>query len=286
MGNSDIDIEVVIQMDLDKYVNWLLTNQGVSEDEKKASFDALRTFLMERDEDDSAAHRIAHEDVYIKTKYWIPPSDEVRGNFPLWREHSLKDEQNYFSSRYEHSPLPQSAILEKEKTRIGTRINNLYTIELQKLTEGWVTEKYYEMASLIGMIDYLKKICVPEIDLGNQNIPEKKPAKKFIAKELALAYILDLYAAGKQIPINRVDGAHDAKEISRIGQTQYGIKGDTFYRAVKDIRERYDLNKDRDLQQISKDWYSGVMALTKNRQLLQSYLEGKGLIHGTMRKNP
>ncbi|ASW72981.1 hypothetical protein IQ37_09790 [Chryseobacterium piperi] len=51
---------------------------------------------------------------------------------------------------------------------------------------------------------------------------EKAP--KFIAKEYALAYIFDLYANGKKLPVNRIDGGYNQKEIEDIGIAK-GLKG-------------------------------------------------------------
>lgn len=112
-------------------------------------------------------------------------------------------------------------------------------------------------------------------------IPQAQPTSqssqpKFIANEYALAYILDLYANGKQIPYNRIEGGFDAKELKQTG-TKRGLKGDTFYRAVMKVA-KYDLNKKEHLEAISKDWLRAVKVLSKDWNTVLKYLEAKQLL--------
>ncbi|MDW7691475.1 hypothetical protein R9C00_17990 [Flammeovirgaceae bacterium SG7u.111] len=112
--------------------------------------------------------------------------------------------------------------------------------------------------------------------LVTQSNSSKKTSKKFIANEHALAYIFDLYAEGKQVPINRTEGGLNAKEIKRIGIEKGFDKPDTFYRAVKNVL-KFDLNKTKDLNNISKDWFNGVKTLSNNWVKTSEYLKEKGL---------
>ncbi|MBO9684327.1 MAG: hypothetical protein J7502_16960 [Flavisolibacter sp.] len=110
---------------------------------------------------------------------------------------------------------------------------------------------------------------------------EKEPARKLPAKICALSYIFDLYAKGQQLPIRPVDGSFDGKEMERIGDSRYGIKGHTFYHAVtkRDIGLiYYDLNKKIILNQISANWYNEIMELTEDKQALTEYLVKQELI--------
>lgn len=100
--------------------------------------------------------------------------------------------------------------------------------------------------------------------------------RKYTAKEYALAYVLDAYASGIQVPQNKTAGGNSKKEIKLIGEAK-GIKGDTFYRAVLCIG-KYDLNKKFDLLQISKDWEHVVKDLCSDWPKIQNYLRGKLLI--------
>lgn len=119
----------------------------------------------------------------------------------------------------------------------------------------------------------------PNIEpLPPQPIDEQKPIK-YGAKEYALTYIFDLYATGKQVPINRIEGSLDAKKIKQDVSKfpMYDKAPDTFYRAVKSVLE-YDLNKPTDLQNISKDWLNAVRNLSTNWVITERYLKDKNLI--------
>jgi len=114
--------------------------------------------------------------------------------------------------------------------------------------------------------------------LPPQPIDEQKPIK-YGAKEYALTYIFDLYATGKQVPINRIEGSLDVKKIKQDVSKfpMYDKAPDTFYRAVKSVLE-YDLNKPTDLQNISKDWLNAVRNLSTNWAKTEQYLKDKKLI--------
>lgn len=117
----------------------------------------------------------------------------------------------------------------------------------------------------------------------NQNPTETKTEhekpKKLIANEYALAYIFDLMASGKQIPVNRKDGGYDKKALIKIGSElyQFNEEKDTFYRAVKHVAT-FELNKRKDLEQISKCWIEAVKAASKDWGKTHKYLIEKGLI--------
>lgn len=101
--------------------------------------------------------------------------------------------------------------------------------------------------------------------------------RKYIAKEYALAYIFDLYAKGEMIPINVIDGGYNAKQLKQIGLDRGFSSPDTFYRAVKTVL-KFDLNKIKDLQIISKDWLNAVEKLSNNWIETQQYLKKQNLI--------
>lgn len=124
-----------------------------------------------------------------------------------------------------------------------------------------------------SITDILKAPALPP-----QPIDEQKPIK-YGAKEYALTYIFDLYATGKQVPINRIEGSFDAKKIKQDVSKfpMYDKAPDTFYRAVKSVLE-YDLNKPTDLQNISKDWLNAVRNLSTNWVITEQYLKDKNLI--------
>ena len=103
--------------------------------------------------------------------------------------------------------------------------------------------------------------------------------RKFIAKEYALAYVFGLYSKGEHIPCNRTnDAGLDSKYLISIGaeRTENKYKGDTFYRAVKEVI-KYDLNNIKDLNNISTDWLNAVLTISKNDPEIIQYLSSKEL---------
>lgn len=109
---------------------------------------------------------------------------------------------------------------------------------------------------------------------------EQEQPKKFIANEYALAYIFDLYATGKQIPINITEGGYNKSGLIEKGYElyKYDNKKDTFYRAVKHVVKNYDLNNKQDLMQISIRWNEAVKELSKDWCKTEEYLIEKKLI--------
>lgn len=109
---------------------------------------------------------------------------------------------------------------------------------------------------------------------------EQETPKKFTANEYALTYIFDLYANGKQIPTNKTEGGYNKKVLIQTGIElyQFDEKKDTFYRAVKNVAEKFDLNKKQDLINISQSWIEAVKTLSKDWNKTEKYLKEKKLI--------
>lgn len=104
---------------------------------------------------------------------------------------------------------------------------------------------------------------------------------KYKAKEYALAYIFDLYSKGEQIPINRTnDAGFDKKILECIGseKTNGNFKGNTFYNAVKEIINKYNINSLQDLNLISSDWKNAVLAISENDNEIIKYLKNNSLM--------
>lgn len=113
-----------------------------------------------------------------------------------------------------------------------------------------------------------------------KNVVEYKNNKvlKYSAKEYALAYIFDLFSKGQQIPINRKEATLDAKYLKSIGEekTKGNFKGDTFYRAVKEVKN-YNLNDIKELNLISNNWKNAVLAISKNDNEIKKYFSNQNL---------
>lgn len=137
------------------------------------------------------------------------------------------------------------------------------------------TLAYHQCKKLYEEANALKDNIKPKPD----TIDFSANTQKFTAKEYALTYILDLYSKGNLVPTNRTnDAGLNKKLIESIGEqkTNGNFKGNTFYKAVKEVL-KYDLNTRKDLQQISTDWRRAVLTICNNPEDISKYLTNKGL---------
>lgn len=131
--------------------------------------------------------------------------------------------------------------------------------------------------------EFERKFSITDIIKVSTSPPqqsEKPKPTNYKADEYALAYIFDLHAEGKQVPINRIEGGFSAKQIRQDSTlfSSYDKTPDGFYRAVRKIVLEYDLNKKTDLENISMDWHNAVKGLSNNWSATKQYLIDKGLI--------
>lgn len=148
---------------------------------------------------------------------------------------------------------------------------------LSKLFDFCENEKPKKTIPTIHIEEEEKPSQVSSIDYSKYN----KEHNGLTAKEFALAYLFRLNAYGQQVPRNRLDDKLDAKELKRIGAKEYGFaKGDTFYRAVKNIKEdnKYKLNSRKELEHISKGWLNAVLKINNHDEQVKSYLEINNLL--------
>lgn len=137
-------------------------------------------------------------------------------------------------------------------------------------------QRIKDMEQMLKLSKYSESDNLDNESLIPQPINQPK-SLKYKADEYALAYVFDLWAQGKQVPSNRIEGGYNAKELKRIGANYYKFKKpDTFYRAVRKVLT-YDLNKTQYLESISKDWYNAVKKLSKNWVITEQYLRDKNL---------
>ncbi len=156
---KELPKEDILTVDVDKYVSWLFSNEGVSDSNKEKSYRDLVEFLCEKDErvDRKEAKAEAYEEIYQKTLYWTPPTKEIKENFAIWRKRAFEVEARFLKT-YEGGALSKTHIFQRELDRICDRINTNYPTQSDAMLLGWVTDQYYEMAQLAGMIDYIKSL--------------------------------------------------------------------------------------------------------------------------------
>ena len=197
-------------------------------------------------------------------------------------------EAKCFSKDLDNAGLTLLAQQIKEMIYLHRHRNNVFenNSEQQKNIEEHFKAAANRLESL------LNDVVLPKIEFRNSRTNKKEPENEFsyiekkeqqqsfIANEYALAYIFDLYAKGKQVPQNPIEGGLAAKEIERIGKEVYNFpkEPDSFYRAVKTVKGKYDINKKEDLENISKRWCEAVRFLSKDWNTVSEYLKDKRLI--------
>jgi hypothetical protein len=142
----------------------------------------------------------------------------------------------------------------------------------------------YDFDELIILTDEDCEIITKAFDEFLKILPNITPkvlsfnCRKFRPAEYALTYIFELHVSGQQFPTNPVEGTLNKKELEKIGENRYNLKGDTFYRRVKEIKEKFDINKLQHLEQISKEWLFAVQSICTDWEPLSRYLKNKRLI--------
>lgn len=175
---------------------------------------------------------------------------------------SLKD--IFFKQRIENY---KSSYTFNEK--IELELDTLDSLIIKELDYKILKGRYKKLLTEISISESTIK------DNSTTTIQNKKI--KYSANENALAYIFDLYANGEQVPINRVEGSLNAKKLKEIGSKRGFSKPDTFYRSVKNVLKKFDLNNKKDLDSISIDWYNAVKNLSKDWVTMKQYLDKKEL---------
>jgi hypothetical protein len=119
-----------------------------------------------------------------------------------------------------------------------------------------------------------------EAELKNQRSIGKR--KKYSNKEIALAYIFEVDATGQPI-LKSSQGEFAKNKIQSIGEKEYNVNGNSFYKEVRNIRNKYNINNEKDLNSISPRWYDVVKEISIKRNkwdTINEYLKTKGILKG------
>jgi hypothetical protein len=297
MSNHRISTADLASLDVDKYLNWVFTQKAITRQQKKIEAMGMidippdeNCFYMnirngmsvkdaisrvDKERRTMARYRKAVGEVFFNTSYWKEPTTHEQANFNNWRFQKYSFWLEFLNEEEIRSPFPFNILAGRLiKNRIEPFLcGDLSKPAVKRLLDGVLPDNYYTLAMICGTIDflkYLKNRCQEQ----PATEPTSKQNKKISQKAYALAYILDTYAAGKHLPTTD-DGALDMTELMRIGESK-GCTGDTFYRAVKNIRLR-DLNNSRDLQGILPNWRNIILSISNDKDLLNSYLKEKKL---------
>ena len=151
-NDNELTTGYLVSLDIEKYVNWLLSKKSVTKEEKKK----WALSLMQGREKTISNYRIVITEIYYKTKYWREPTPHVLTNFSYWRKNSFDTEKSFYDFKFEGNPLPYEEIIRQIGVKVTTTINNLYIDLIDKVLKTQVVEDYYRLAALVGIIDFLK----------------------------------------------------------------------------------------------------------------------------------
>ena len=130
-------------------------------------------------------------------------------------------------------------------------------------------------ADLKRNYNVLKNIFLNKIETLQVEKQKKISNVKLTAKHHALAYLFEIYAYGKNLPIS--DGGLAKSELEEIGNKRMKKNGNGFYKEVSKITKDYDINSNKDLEQISKKWKEITLLILNNDEKVIKYIESKGL---------
>lgn len=232
-----------------------------------------------------AIDKIIGLDAYLK--YWndcLNENDKLKNNiysiqhfealkewFILKKEkHIQNNESDYLNDDV------RNADIEQLKEDIANRVFNFLKQSERSGERKYSAISKVQANELIKFYNWLSDKTPQQTETKT----EQETPKKFTVKEYALTYIFDLYANGRQIPTNKTEGGYNKKVLIQTGIQlyQFDKKKDTFYRAVKNVAEKFDLNKKQDLINISQSWIEAVMTLSKDWNKTKKYLKEKELI--------
>ena len=156
---EEVNFDQLLSFNLDEYVEWVLTHKESTRADKMHNAKNLATNGQWQSD-----YRKALDEVFFKTGYWKAPSLDEKLNFKYWREKSFDFEFQFFYSSKEANIWPLSDIIERENKRVINSLQDRYSASLLKLYNKWLFDDYYEMAYLIGKIDFLKHINADRIN--------------------------------------------------------------------------------------------------------------------------
>lgn len=179
LNDNEIDFGDVLEMDLNKYTDWIFSHTSYSRSKKK--YNVFR--LMEYQEKTISNYRKYIDVVFNRTKYWQEPTDFERDSFPVWRKMTTKEHSQYFEYNLCGSALSFKKIKNIEFKRLSDLLNSTdYAPTMGNLIDGHLTSDFYKLAEVCGIIDHIQELQSREEKKAiNNNVTvlkdEKQPIK-------------------------------------------------------------------------------------------------------------
>lgn len=283
---QEITIELIEQLDVNNYVNWLLNHKQTKRPVLKER--ALR--LMEGKPKTIANYKSAINNT-INRISWKEPTDQEKLFFPIWRKSEFDLCLQSYEDEIASSPLPKKMIANKEGEKTLDFIRTMPIIPklLFKLINGQVTDNYYELAILTGHLDYLQflhKVKSDNSDTNNKTI-EVKPVQKFEKIDYAMYYYY-LIKAGERAAMGFMEG--EAGKLSALKQiaSEHGFSFKAFQLAFNKINNDYNQTWITGTAQNLTNFQTVIKMLSPypKAQLIAKDDQEKAIKHGDKRGNP
>ena len=151
---QEIDSNLLPDLDIEKYANWVLSHKSVTRNEKKK----IALSLLGNKERTFSNYRFVVGEVFYKTTYWKEPTAQDIDNFPLWKKDSYDRELHFYHFKIDGNPLPHKMIAEDVIGLIIEKLNKLHPQVLLDIFNTWLTEDYFGLAQVLGMVNAIKEI--------------------------------------------------------------------------------------------------------------------------------
>lgn len=167
--DNDIPFENILNSDPDTYINWVLEEPETRESKKQRA-----RFILQHRDKTMENYRFIIKEILQTSRVEGAPTPSDRVNFPYWRQMHFDREFRFWEWNLMGNANPLEEIKKKEYKRIADAINKENGTQLGELFNKWFPPKdLYNMANLIGRIDYLKFLV-------NMKHKTEKPPQKTI----------------------------------------------------------------------------------------------------------
>ena len=181
---NDIDFDLVLAMDLEKYTAWLFSQVPKTRVEKKKKVE----HCMYYEEKTISNYRRWIDEIFYKNKYWKAPTAHEIDSFPLWRKMEFDRLQKWYKEKQGQGIAGFDFLKIKELKNIIDSINNSHQWHIYNdIINANFVDDYYFLASNCGMIDHAKAVYKEDKEIPFKVIQK---SKKKSTPELSFEYYL------------------------------------------------------------------------------------------------
>ena len=184
-----VDLNIILSINCDKYAERVLNYNPPRSQKIKDLNKSLGNHEVNNPNDRDSLLRCFHEN-----NNWKTPSKEDKKNFPLWREDHFDRLQKYFKSKLDDDEMPMEYWKNWESSRVLDLLNEQpYFTVFYNIATRQLTQDFFLLAHVIGMIDHLKAVQKLTGLKEDDNVKYKKLSEVFTDNnyEKALALLLN-----------------------------------------------------------------------------------------------